>query len=319
LRVLTFNSHQPYLHLMASCLPWEFGIIAPKLPSGQSKRWNPKIRPLLQNINMYYSIQEALQSGPWDWALTHNVNDLLDSRPIPIPKAFLVHGTLSGRILQDRSTINRSVYIKNLKLLLQASNARTIYISDLKLRDWGMPGEVIRPAIDLKNYGGYHGKMCGVLQVCNRLRERGAMMGWSVYEAVSRDIPSMVIGENPNLPNSRRSNDWEDLKEQLRSFRIYLYTPQYPYEDGYNLALLEAMATGMPIASLQHITSPVHDGVEGVVAASPEELRRKVIELLDNPEAAFRLGEGARRRVETDFSVSDFQRAWESMAAKLLH
>ena len=143
------------------------------------------------------------------------------------------------------------------------------------------------------------------------------MMGWSVYEAVSSNIPSMVIGENPNLPNSRMSNDWDDLKEQLRSFRIYLYTPQYPYEDGYNLALLEAMATGMPIASLQHITSPVRDGVEGAVASSPEELRGKVIELLNNPEEAFRLGEGARRRVEKEFSVPDFQCAWESMAARL--
>jgi glycosyltransferase involved in cell wall biosynthesis len=303
---------------MASCLPWDFGVIAPKLPSGQYKRWNPQIRPLLQNIKIYFSVQEAFQDGPWDWVLTHNVNDLLDSRPIPIPKTYLVHGTLSGRILQDHSTIDRTLYLRNLRLLLKSSNARVVYISDLKRRDWGMPGDVIRPAIDLLYYGGYHGKIRGVIQVCNRLKERGEMMGWSVYESVSRDIPNIVIGENPNLPDSRMSDDWEDLREQLRSYRIYLYTPQYPYEDGYNLALLEAMATGMPVASLQHITLPVRDGVEGAVAASPEELRRKVIELLNNPEEAFRLGEGARLRVAKEFAVSDFQRAWESLAAKLL-
>jgi glycosyltransferase involved in cell wall biosynthesis len=242
----------------------------------------------------------------------------MDSRSIPIPKAFLVHGTLSGRILQDRSNIDRTLYIRNLKILLKDCGARVIYISDLKRRDWGMPGDVIRPAVDIRQYGGYRGEIQGVLQVCNRLRERGAMMGWSVHEAVCQNIPNLVIGENPNLPCSRMSKDWEDLKEQLRSYRIYLYTPIYPYEDGYNLSLLEAMATGMPVASLKHCTSPIRDGLEGIVAATSEELRKKVFELLKNTEVARRLGAAARIRVEKEFAVSDFQNAWESMAVKLL-
>jgi hypothetical protein len=279
---------------LASCLPWVFGVVSPRLPSGQVKQWNPRIRPLLSNISIYSSVQEAIQAGPWDWILAHNVNDLLDSRSIAIPKVFLVHGTLSGRILQDRSNIDRTLYIRNLKILLKDCGARVIYISDLKRRDWGVPGDVIRPAVDIRQYGGYRGEIRGVLQVCNRLRERGAMMGWSVYESVCQDIPNLVIGDNPNLTCSRMSKDWKDLKDQLRSYRIYLYTPIYPYEDGYNLSLLEAMATGMPVASLGHPTSPVRDGLEGVVASTPEELREKVIELIDNPDEALRLGGGAR-------------------------
>jgi hypothetical protein len=318
LRVLTFNSHQPYLHLLAGRLPWHFGVVAPKLPTGQVKQWNTRIRPLLDNIAMYSSVQEALQDGVWDWVLAHNINDLLDSRSIPIPKAFLVHGTLTGRILQDRSNIDRALYLKNLRILLNACGARVIYISELKRRDWGIPGDVIRPAVDVNQYGKYRGEISGVLQVCNRIRDRGAMMGWSVYEAVCQNIPSLVLGENPGLPCSRMSNDWEDLKEQLRSYRVYLYTPAYPYEDGYNLALLEAMATGMPVATLPHPTSPVRDGLEGVVSADSDALRKKIIELLECPEEAFRLGAGARLRVETEFAVSDFQRAWEAMAVKLL-
>jgi hypothetical protein len=301
---------------MASCLPWEFGVITPKLPNGQIKIWNPQIRPLSENIKIYSAISEALSDGSWDWILTHNVNDLIDSRPILIPKVFLVHGTLSGRILQDRSNINRTLYVRDLKLLLKACGARVIYISELKRMDWGMAGDVIRPAIDVRNYGGYHGRIRGLLQVCNRLRERREMMGWSIFQEASRDIPAMVVGDNPNLTGSRRSNDWEDLKELLCSYRLYLYTPQYPYEDGYNLSLLEAMATGMPVATLQHPTTPVRDGVEGVSAASAAELRNKIIELLDNPEKALQLGEGARKRVESEFPVSAFKSAWESAAPR---
>ena len=176
MRVLTFNSHQPYLHLLAASLPWVFGIVAPRLSSGSAKNWDPRIRPLPDNARLYSSIEEALRDEPWNWFLAHNINDLIDARDITLPKVFLVHGTLSGRILQDRSTIDRELYIKKLRLLLTANGARVVYISELKRNDWGIPGVIIRSAVDCSQYGGYRGDIPGILQVCNHLKERGAMM-----------------------------------------------------------------------------------------------------------------------------------------------
>ena len=261
MQVLTFNSHQPYLFTLASTLPWEFGIVTPRLPSGILKAWNPRIRPLPENTTLYTSVREAVEDRRWDWVLAHNIHDLLDVRDVKLPKVFLVHGTLSGRILQDRSRIDKAEYIKNLKMLLDANRCRIVYISELKRKDWGIPGKVLITGIDCGQYGGYRGDVRGVLQVCNHLQERGEMMGWQVYREVSRDLPGMVVGENPGLESSRIARDWEDLKEQYRAFRIYLYTPVFPYEDGYNMALMEAMATGMPVATLRHTTSPVRDGI----------------------------------------------------------
>jgi hypothetical protein len=298
-------------------MPWTFGVVTPKLPSGQLKKWNPQIRPLLDNIVLFPSVGEALQHGPWDCALAHNASDLLDVQAIPIPKVFLVHGTLSGRILQDRASIDRSLYIRNLELLLKSCGAKVIYISDLKRSDWGIPGDVVRPAVDTRLYGGYSGEIRGVIQVCNRLRERGEMMGWNLFKSVCRDLPHLVIGDNPGFPASRQSKNWEDLKEQLRIHRVYLYTSVYPYEDGYNLALLEAMATGMPVATLRHVSSPVREGIEGIVADCAEELREKIFDLLDKPSRAAILGEGARQRVKKDFAISDFQCAWDSIAVRM--
>jgi hypothetical protein len=318
LRVLTFNSHQPYVYLLATALPWTFGVITPCQTSGAIKEWNPKLRPLPSNVQLYLSVQEALQDGSWDWVLTHNVNDLLDVREIKAPKAFLVHGTLSGRILQDRSAIDPSLYVKNLQVFLAASNCQIVYISELKRKDWGMPGDVIRPGMDIREYGGYQGNIRGILQVCNHLKERGAITGWKTHQEVCRDHPHLVLGNNKTLPLSRVSNSWDDLKEQLRSYRVYLYTPVYPYEDGYNLALLEAMATGMPIASLHHATSPIRDGLEGVTAPTAAELREKIVRLLDNPVEAADMGVQARLRVKQEFPLSEFQRGWQSFAAQLM-
>jgi hypothetical protein len=319
LRVLTFNSHQPYLHLLATTLPWTFGIVIPRLSSGSMKDWNPRIRPLPSNAHLYSSVQEALQAAPWDWILTHNVSDLMDVRELRMPKAFLVHGTLSGRILQDRSAIDRSLYVRNLQSLLAAGNCQVVYISELKRNDWEIPGEVLQPGIDIREYGGYQGNIRGVLQVCNHLKERGPITGWKTHQEVCRDLPHCILGNNRTLSSSRIANGWDDLKEQLRSYRVYLYTPVYPYEDGYNLALLEAMATGMPIAAMRHATSPIRDGLEGVSASTAVELREKIIRLLDNPIEAASLGQGARIRVEKEFPLSEFQRAWQSFAARLIH
>jgi hypothetical protein len=318
LRILTFNSHQPYLHLLATALPWMFGIVIPRYASGSAKNWEPGIRLLPQNAKLYASMKEALADGTWDWILTHNVSDLMDVRDVSLPKVFLVHGTLSGRILQDQSSIDRALYIKNLKLLLRASNVHVIYISELKRKDWGIHGEVITPGIDILAHGGYRGEIRGILQVCNNLKERGPMMGWATYQAVCCDLPCALIGNNSKLPFSRLSKSWDDLKEKFRSYRVYLYTPVYPYEDGYNLSLLEAMATGMPIATMPHPTSPVRDGIEGVVGSTHEDLRNKVVNLLDDPEEATKMGARARERVEIEFPIQKFQYAWESFASRLL-
>jgi hypothetical protein len=288
------------------------------MASGFTKNWDPRIRPLPDNARLYSSMQEALRDDSWDWFIAHNIHDLIDAREISIPKVFLVHGTLSGRILQDQSNIDRALYLRNLQLLLTASGARVVYISELKRQDWGIPGEIIRSAVDCSQYGGYRGVIPGILQVCNHLKERGAMMGWSTHQAICRSLPNLIIGNNGNLPSSRMAGDWNDLKEQLRSYRIYLYTPLYPYEDGYNLALLEAMATGMPVATLHHITSPVRDGSEGVVAQTVEDLREKVLCLLDNPREAERMGQAARIRVKEVFPLLEFQEAWRSFAFSLV-
>jgi glycosyltransferase involved in cell wall biosynthesis len=143
------------------------------------------------------------------------------------------------------------------------------------------------------------------------------MMGWAIHQSVCCGLPYAIIGNNKNIPSSRIAGNWEDLKEQFRSHRVYLYTPIYPYEDGYNLSMLEAMATGMPIATIQHPTSPVRDGVEGYVGATGEELREKAIRLLDNPEEAIRMGMNARACVEKEFSLSKFQHSWQSFASTL--
>jgi glycosyltransferase involved in cell wall biosynthesis len=317
LRVLTFNSHQPYLHTLAAAIPWHLGIIEPHLSGGPVRRWDLTVRPLPPNVALFSSLEGALREQRWDWILTHNVQDLLEVRELPQPKVFLVHGTLSGRILQDRAEIDRTAYLSNLRILLESCRCRVVYISKLKQDDWGLPGDVVRTAIDPAFYGGYRGEKKEILQVCNNIRERGAMLGWKEHRQACIDYPALILGVNGSLPRSRKSNSWEDLKEQYRAHRLYLHTAKFPYEDGYNLAMLEAMATGMPVAVLDHPSNPIRDGVDGIVGSDGEELRHKISCLMEDYDAAVTMGKAARRRLAHLFPLEKFRDGWNKIAESL--
>jgi glycosyltransferase involved in cell wall biosynthesis len=58
--------------------------------------------------------------------------------------------------------------------------------------------------------------------------------------------------------------------------------------------------------------------VEGFIGVTSEDLREKVIHMLDNPEEAAKMGRNARIRVENEFSLLKLQQAWQSYTARLL-
>jgi glycosyltransferase involved in cell wall biosynthesis len=132
-------------------------------------------------------------------------------------------------------------------------------------------------------------------------------------EAAVAGLPFTLIGLNPSIPGARLSDGWDDLKQQFRRHRAYVHTTRMPYEDGYNLAMLEAMATGMPVATLAHTSSPIVDGVNGLVGRSGQELALSLLELLEDAEKARVLGAAARDTVAERFPMEAFMSRWTSV------
>lgn len=143
------------------------------------------------------------------------------------------------------------------------------------------------------------------------------MLGWTAHQTVCRDLPHLLLGQNRDPRECRLAKDWDDLKEHYRTYRVYLHTAIHSYEDGFNLALMEAMATGMPVATVRNPSSPIEDGAEGVVGDTAEELREKVVRLLARPQEATQMGQAARLRLQKDFPLPQFQSAWKALAAGL--
>jgi glycosyltransferase involved in cell wall biosynthesis len=94
-------------------------------------------------------------------------------------------------------------------------------------------------------------------------------------------------------------------------------------EEGMSIALLEAMALGVPLvaSAIPGNRRLVTDFEEGRLAPpdDPETLARVIIELWDNYDRAIEMGRAARSRVEKEFSIQAVARKHLALFHKILH
>ena len=310
LKILTFNWHEPYLCLLSK-LGHEFLVVEPEVAPGKVRAWDENMRPVPSNVRLLSHEQaiEELDRNAVDLVIAHNVKDLIELQPYTLPKILVFHNRLTTEIGLGDGQVGRYEYLSKIQPFLK--QVKKVFISQSKKEDWVLEGRVIPPGIDPDEYRGYSGKKSCILRVGNLLKERDLMLGFTNSERISNGFSTVTLGMNPTLPESRLSEGLQDLKDHFRSCRLYLNTTVEGFEDGYNLAMLEAMATGMPVISTFNRTSPIVNGVNGVISDDIEYLRSSVAELLADPDRAREMGAEARKTVQTQFSMQSFLKSWQ--------
>jgi glycosyltransferase involved in cell wall biosynthesis len=249
-----------------------------------------------------------LTEGRYDAVVCHNLLDLglVADSGTPTFTVFHTSRDLEIAFGLDVRNFERLGYP-----LLERTNI--VFVSAMKQASWGLPGTTIPPGFDLTDYGDYSGELQRILHVGNLKRELATVNGMAQLESAAAGLPLTLLGLNPTIPGSRLSTDWDDLRDHFRSHRVYLHTSGMPYEDGYNLAMLEAMATGMPVVALAHPTSPLTDGLDGLVGRDVNALRLALLELLEDADRARDLGIEARRTVAQLFPLARFREQWTAL------
>ncbi len=312
MNILSFNWHTPYLSLLVN-LDHTFDV-APANRQGNihMEPWHENMRPLMPNVTPVTKEEATgrLKRGEYDLILAHNVGDLVFTSAISVPKILVFH----TKLITEAKASQKPDMMPNYKRAVRelVSGVYCIFIAETKRYDWGLPGEVIMPGIDARQYGGYTGEVQKALRVGNFIKMRDITSGYSIQEAILRDHPSIIIGDNPDIPGARPSKNWEDLKQAYRENRFFLNTNMPRWEDGYNLAMLEAMATGMPVVSLANPVSPLKDGQNGFMARDVPVLRQRVEALLDDVSLAKQIGAEGRKTVEELFPIERFLEKWEN-------
>jgi 2-polyprenyl-3-methyl-5-hydroxy-6-metoxy-1,4-benzoquinol methylase/Tfp pilus assembly protein PilF len=311
-RILTFNFHEPYLCLMARLgLPMTVGLYR---DPPFAREWQTRFRPVPP---VYTFVEEQvwrgdLAAGRFDLVITHNELNAANLYKCGVPAILVCHNrrsfletTVSGDPAEGRA--------KYEALLAQLQEKFSfVFISESKRDDYRLPGRVIRPGIDVDAYGGYRGDVAEVLRVGNAMRARNLMFDVDFQETVCRGIPHRVAGEDPAIPGATPSESFDHLLDLYRSRRCLLHVTRQEYEDGYNLAMLEAMACGMPVVSLANRTSPLTDGVDGFVSDDASVLATRLQALLDDVELARTVGARGRETVARAFPMEAFLENWRT-------
>lgn len=311
MRLLTFNWHETYLTLLAGLgHSWDV-VLRPK--AGRQDWWT-EVRPVPRNVTL---IEESValsgvEQGAYDAVICHNLLDLGLVVDSGIPTATIFH---TSRDLELRHGLDPAAFQKHGLPLV----ARTtpVFVSSMKQRSWGLAGTLIPPGVPVGEYGGYTGELAQVLHVGNLKRELAGVNGMADLQAAVAGLPFTLVGLNPTIPGAELSRGWDDLKAKFRSHRAYIHTTRAPFEDGYNLGMLEAMATGMPVVTLAHESSPIVDGKNGIVGATASQLALGLLELLEDADCARALGAQARETVRTRFAMDAFVERWTALLHRI--
>jgi len=277
--------------------------------------WDERMRPVPAGARLV-TLGDAL-AGRTDYAaaVLHSVTDLLDVKLLECPKIIVLHGTLDGRAAEQVEAEDAPQLAATLRRFLSLTSVRAVAVSTLKARSWGVADEILPFGVDPDAYLPYTGELARGIRVSNQFHRRRKILLVDLHERAFSGLPFTLVGHNSDIPGSEPARDWAHLKAQLCSHRFYVHTADPELEDGYNMASLEAMASGLPVIGNPHPSSPIVHGKSGFLSDDADELRRYAEQLLADPELAARLGAEAKRVVSTRFHVRAFRAGFRQSIA----
>ncbi len=313
LKILSFNWHEPYLFMLAKT-GHRFDVIEPDQGRGFFRQWDKKTRPKPDNLSIisFPESMKNIENGVYDLALCHNFSDVALIESLDIPVVLMFHNKLTCELALGGATVERKRYLKDVSSLVHRASA-LLFVSESKREDWGFErGVVTPPGIDASCFTDYTGHERSILRVGSLIRERDIMLGYNIQEAICKGFKTIILGNNPSIKNAAPADDWHALKSYYAKSRLYLNITLEPYEDGYNLAMLEAMAAGCPVVSYTHSKSPIIDGVNGYISGDIEYLRMRINELLEDYDLAARIGSNGKETALKIFPMEKFVSRWNS-------
>ncbi|MGH9725803.1 MAG: glycosyltransferase family 4 protein [Candidatus Acidiferrales bacterium] len=305
-RLLVCDCHEAWIYQLGQ-LDQPMDVIV-GLKGRHTSSWDTAMRPVPQNARII-RLQEALAcKDPYDCVIAHNLSDLLDLKALIAPRLFVLHGTLEGILAEQRSRTTAEELRSAVAQYVRLTGAHVVAVSALKGHSWGFESDIVPLSADPREYLEYRGDLARGLRVANHIHNKKRTLLWDFHEHAFEGIPLTIVGHNDDMPGVLPARDWRDLKHILSRHRFFVHTADPQYEDGYNMATLEAMAAGLPVLGNRHPTSPIEHGVSGFLAGDPQELKEYARRLLGDAELAARLGREARKRVADKFSPLQFKK-----------
>jgi glycosyltransferase involved in cell wall biosynthesis len=198
-----------------------------------------------------------------------------------------------------------------------------------------VPRFAVKPRADLRAGLGVRDGVPVIGVVANFIHYKGYeffLEAWRMIRTRTPDAVGLLVGDGPmRAPMERRAAEM-GLADSLRFVGLRTDIPDllalmdvvvHPsLEEGFSNAVLEAMAAGraLVVTAVGGNPEAVTDEVTGVLVPprDPAALAGAVLRLLADPAARVRLGDAARRRVASDFTLDAMVRQYEALYQRLI-
>jgi glycosyltransferase involved in cell wall biosynthesis len=155
----------------------------------------------------------------------------------------------------------------------------------------------------------YTGELERGVVVVNNIQKRGRRLGYDIFEEVRQHIPLDIYGINTEELGGYGSIGLDELARAVSRYRFFFNPIRYT---SLGLAILEAMMYGMPVVGLAttELVTVVQNGVSGYLETDTNRLIERMRFLLENPEEARRLSQGAQKVAKERFNIHRFAKDW---------
>lgn len=305
LNILTFPTHEAYQTCLAATGHNFYMVQGPGI-----KTWNSQFRPVPHN---HVLLDPA--SGKRQIPVELDFDLILSQNKFG---QFPVAAQLSQQLHLPLVSLEHCLPVtgwtdRQIARLNQMRGDVNVFISEYSRTKWGWTDEasVVHHGIDVGLFmppqGNLRDNLPIVLSVVNDWKNRNWCCGYDLWRESTRGLNVRVIGDTPGLSVAAPTVD--ALVSSYQSAAIFVNTSLV---SPVPTALLEAMACGCAVVTTGTCMIPevVRNGVNGLIADTPETIRAAIERLLSCPTEAQQLGNAARQTIVEKFSLGSFVTNW---------
>ncbi len=302
LDILTWHVHGNYLYYLTQA-PHDFYVLSrPDRPPGYGGRTGT----LPWGDNVHDCPVSGVQDLEFDCVLFQSrehyladQHEILSPAQRRLPRIYLEHDPP-----QQHPT--------NTRHPAEGADLLLVHVTPFNALMWdngSTPTRVIDHGVRVPEGIRYTGELAKGVVVVNHLQRRGRRLGADVFRAVREQVPLDLYGMGAEELGGEGELPYARLLATEARYRFFFHPVRYT---SLGLAVCEAMLLGMPIVGLATTELPtvITNGENGYVDTDPRRLVEAMHWLLEDADAARRLGESARRYAEERFGIARFARDW---------
>lgn len=302
LRILTWHIHGSYLYYLSQA-PHQFYVpVKPNRPEGYGGRigsfpWGDNVYEIAADDVRHHAFDCILFQSRRNYL--HDQYDILSEAQRQLPQLYLEHDpprehpTDTTHVVNDPDVL--LVHVTHFNRLMWNSGCTPTCVID--------HGVVVPEEVQ------YSGELPRGIVVINGLQKRGRRLGADLFQQARQVVPLDLVGMESKVLGGLGDLSHTQLPAFQVRYRFFFHPVRYT---SLGLALCEAMMLGMPIVGLAttELVTVVENNNSGLISTDIDELIEFMQELLNNPEKARRLGEGAREMAQSRFNIQRFIRNW---------